>query len=99
MTTPLPPLILYSRPGCHLCADARATLEGLLAQRAAKGLPAPAIEERDIERDDRWLRRYALTIPVVAMGDRELELATSPARLRRLLEEVLDSPASVGEVG
>jgi glutaredoxin len=99
VTTPLPPLILYGRPGCHLCADARATLEGLLAQRAAKGLPAPPIEERDIERDDAWLRRYALTIPVVALGDRELQLATSPARLRRLLADVLDAPASARGVG
>ena len=50
----------------------------------------PAIVERDIETDEDWHRRYAFTIPVVVLGDRELELATSPARLRRLLEDVLD---------
>ncbi len=37
----------------------------------------------------------ALAIPVIAIGGRELELATSPAKVRRLLEDVLDgaSPA------
>ena len=32
-------------------------------------------------------------IPVVALGDQELELATSPARLRRLLADALDAGA------
>jgi len=90
VTDPLPHLVLYRRDGCHLCDDARATLDLLLADRASRGLPAPAVQERDIETDDAWLRRYAFTIPVVALGDRELELATSPAKLRRLLEDVLD---------
>lgn len=90
MTDPLPDLVLYRRDGCHLCDDARATLELLLADRAARGLAAPAIEERDIQADDELHRRYAFTIPVVALGDRELELATSPGKLLRLLEDVLD---------
>ena len=90
MTTPLPDLVLYRRAGCHLCEEARAALDLLLADRAARGLPAPEIVERDIETDDDWHRRYALTIPVVVLGDRELELATSTARLRGLIEDVLD---------
>jgi Glutaredoxin-like domain (DUF836) len=94
VTTPLPDLVLYARPGCHLCEDARVALLALLADRAARGLPAPALEERDIETDEDWLRRYAFTIPVVTLGDRELALATSPARLRRLLADVLDAPSA-----
>ena len=90
MTTPLPDLVLYRRTGCHLCEEARAALDLLLADRAGRGLPAPEVVERDIETDEDWHRRYAFTIPVVVLGDRELELATSPARLRRLLEDVLD---------
>ena len=90
MTTPLPDLILYGKPGCHLCDDAHATLVLLLAQRTAEGLPSPAIVERSIEDDEALHRRYALTIPVVALGERELELATSPAKLRRFLAEALD---------
>ncbi len=90
MSDPLPDLVLYRRTGCHLCEDARAALDLLLADRAARGLPAPAIVERDIETNDDWHRRYAFTIPVVALGDRELELATSPAKIRQLVEDVLD---------
>ena len=95
MSTPLPDLILYHRHGCHLCDDARATLGLLLTDRTARGLPVPTLVLRDIDTDEDWHRRYAFTIPVVALGDRELELATSPSALRRLLEDVLDrTPAA-----
>jgi len=95
VTAPLPDLVLYSRTGCHLCEDTRAALVLLLGERAARGLAVPTLVERDIETDDELHRRYALTIPVVALAERELELATSPARLRRLLEDVLDgAPAT-----
>ncbi len=90
MSDPLPDLVLYRRTGCHLCEDARASLDLLLADRAARGLPAPSIVERDIEADEDLHRRFAFTIPVVALGGRELELATSPTKLRRFLEDVLD---------
>ncbi len=65
-------------------------LASLLSERDAAGLAAPHLVECDIETNDDWLRRYLLTIPVVAYGGRELELATSPAKLRRFLTEVLD---------
>jgi hypothetical protein len=94
VSTPLPDLVLYHRPGCHLCEDARETLGLVLAERAARGLPVPTLVECDIEADEALHERYAFTIPVVALGDRELALATSPARLRRLLEDVLDTAAA-----
>jgi hypothetical protein len=96
VTAPLPLLVLYSRPGCHLCEDAHATLAVILADRAARGLPTPGLEIRNIETDEEWHRRYAFTIPVVALGERELELATSPSKLRGLLIEVLDAPEAAG---
>ena len=99
MNPPLPDLVLYARPGCHLCEDTRATLEALLAERVARGVGAPRLEERNIDDDDAWQRRYALTIPVVVLGDRELELATSPAKLRRLLVAVLDHAGETGDDG
>ena len=88
------PLFLYTRPGCHLCDDARSVLEALLAERAAAGLPSPILVERDIETDDEWQRAFVATIPVIEMGDRRLELALSPARIRRLLADALDAPAA-----
>ena len=94
MTTPLPDLVLYGRPGCHLCEDAHEALTALLVQRAAVGLPAPELVERNIDLDVDLQRRYAFTIPVIAVGGRELELATSAAKIRRLLVETLDGEAT-----
>lgn len=90
VTPPLPFLILYGRSGCHLCEDARRSLDALLADRLARGLPAPQIVERSIEDDDDLQRRYALTIPVIVLGDQELGLVTTAGKLRRFLAEVLD---------
>lgn len=55
-------LVLYGRPGCHLCDEARAVLERV-------GHP---FEEIDIEGDDALLRRYLERIPVVALDGEEL---------------------------
>jgi glutaredoxin len=84
-----PALILYSRPGCGLCDEARTLLHALLDRRAAAGLAAPAVEERDIDTDPAWQRAYFATIPVVELGERRLETVTSVAALRRLLDEGL----------
>ncbi len=88
--TPLPDLVLYGKPGCGLCDEARANALAILGQRAAAGLPAPHLVERDITTDPAWERAFFLTIPVVELADRRLELATSFARLQALVREVLD---------
>ena len=90
MPSPLPDLVLYMRAGCHLCDETRDVLHALLAARAADGLPTPRLRELDIEADDELHRRFLTTIPVVELGGRRMELATSPAKLRRLLSDVLD---------
>ena len=82
---PLPDLVLYGRPGCGLCDEARddpRPRSSTSAQRA--GLADPALVERDIETDPDWERAFFASIPVVELGDRRLELATSAAKLRRL---------------
>jgi hypothetical protein len=98
---PLPDLVLYGRPGCHLCDEARGLLEALLAERTATGRPAPRLLERDITTDPELQRALLTTIPVVELGGRRLELATSAAKLRRLLDdvldEVLDAPENAGD--
>ena len=90
MTGPSPSVVLYSKPGCGLCAETRDLLAALLAERARAGLAAPPIEERDIRTDPAWEAAYFLEIPVVEIGARRLLLATSAAKLRRLLGEALD---------
>ncbi|MDX6639395.1 MAG: hypothetical protein QOF12_406 [Solirubrobacteraceae bacterium] len=55
-------LVLYGRPGCHLCDEARTVLQRI-------GHP---FEEIDIEADDALLKRYLERIPVVALDGEEL---------------------------
>ena len=57
---------LYSRPGCHLCDDARAALE-----RVRESAPF-ALTEVDITADDELHARYLERIPVVALDGEEL---------------------------
>jgi hypothetical protein len=87
---PLPDLILYGRPDCGLCAEARSMIALLVADRETRGLPTPVVLERDIDADPDWQRAFFATIPVVELGDRRLETVTSLAKLRRLLAEQLD---------
>lgn len=87
---PLPDLVLYARPGCGLCDETRALLGALLDERRTAGLPTPRFVERDIERDPGLERAWFTSIPVVEIGESRLELATSAAKLRRLMHDTLD---------
>jgi len=89
--SPLPELILYGRPGCQLCEDARKLTVQLLDARAQAGLQVPTLVERNIEIDPAWQRAYSDTIPVLELDGRRIELATSAAPIRRLLSDVLDA--------
>ena len=90
MSTPLPELVLYTRDGCGLCDETRAIVQGLLEDRAARGRRIAALHERDITTDPALERRFFATIPVLELDGRRLELATSPGKVRRFLDDVLD---------
>jgi glutaredoxin len=73
-------VVLYGRPGCHLCDDARAVLE-----RVRTELPFTLVE-RDIEQDERLLRAYLERIPVIALDGAELfDFFVDEPELRRRL--------------
>jgi hypothetical protein len=90
VTKPLPDLVLYARPDCGLCEEARAVIDALLADRRAGGLRAPSLREVDITTDPALERAWFDRIPVVELGERRLELVTGAAKLRRLLADALD---------
>ena len=96
MITPLPDLVLYTRPGCALCDEARAAIDLLIADRADHGRPVPMVVERNIDADPALHRELFDRIPVIELGSARLELATSVARLRRLFADVLDGPSASG---
>ena len=90
MSGPSPTIVLYTKPGCGLCDEARTILNALLVERAADGRPTAPIDERSILTDEAWDRAFFMEVPVVEVGGRRLSLATSPAKLRLLLAEALD---------
>jgi glutaredoxin len=74
-----PRLVLYGRPGCHLCDDARVVLERI-------GEP---FAEVDITTDDALHAAYLERIPVVALDGRELfDFHVDEPALRELLDRV-----------
>ena len=76
-------VILYGRPGCCLCADARAILERVRRRRPF------AFAERDIDEDEALLRAYLERIPVVTIdGAEAFELFVDEAELERRLDMV-----------
>jgi len=60
---------LLEKPGCGLCAEAYRAL-----RRVALDVPLD-VERVDITNDAALFDRYALRIPVVTMGERELDAA------------------------
>ena len=77
-------ITLYTRPGCHLCDEAR---QAILALR--EELPPFELSEVNIEQDDGLLARYLERIPVVAVdGEVVSELELKLDRLRASLDTV-----------
>jgi hypothetical protein len=97
IVTPLPDLVLYARPGCSLCDEAREAIEAAIVDRRASGLAVPRVEERDIEADPELHRRYLDRIPVVELGNQRVELVVTVGKMRRLLNEAFGSIPSVVE--
>ena len=56
---------LYTRPGCHLCDEAKAAMEPMLVEFDAK------LREVNIEGDAVLTERYGEDIPVVYVGSRK----------------------------
>ena len=59
-------LLVYLRPGCHLCEEALAVLQRLRAQAPFE------LRIVDIESDDDLHRRYLERIPVIVLDGIEL---------------------------
>ena len=56
---------LYSRPGCHLCAEAKALIEPLLREFGAN------LHEVNVDGDEILTQQYGLDIPVIFIGARK----------------------------
>lgn len=80
---PATTVTLLSRPGCHLCDDARAIVERVVGE-----VGGVALVERSILDDAALLERYRDEIPVVLVdGDVHTIWRVDEARLRSALLE------------
>ena len=71
----MPHLILFTRPGCHLCEEVEALLLGLQSELDFDW------ERRDITADAATYERYKHAIPVVWLDGRErLRADVAPVR-------------------
>ena len=63
---PSPRVVIYSRPGCHLCEEAKKVIE-------SSGYPEEyTLEEINIETDPDLLQRYRFEIPVITIDGVEV---------------------------
>ncbi|MFV2064113.1 MAG: glutaredoxin family protein [Chloroflexota bacterium] len=88
-----PTLIVYYRPGCHLCDDAEILLRDELAQRAREGLVTASVARVDITIDPDLETRYGTRVPVFAVGADETDLVTTGRQIRDFLERTLPTLA------
>lgn len=75
-----PVITLLSRPGCHLCDDARAVIASVAGDLGVRW------EERDITRSENDLRAYGDLVPVTLINGEQHDFwRVSERRLRAAL--------------
>ena len=57
---------LYTRPGCHLCDEAKLRIAPLLAEFGAR------LREVNIDADPQLRERYNVDVPVIFLADRKI---------------------------
>ena len=81
-----PHVIVYSRPGCHLCDDAKAAI------LSAGCSDQFVLEEIDIESDEELLNKYKYDIPVIAINGVEAFIhRVDPREFRTRIKRIGES--------
>ena len=84
--TPEIEVTLYTRKGCHLCAEAKAQMAPLLREFGAR------LREVDIDTDEKLRALYDLDVPVIFLGGRKVaKHRLDLAQFRRQLERARHS--------
>jgi hypothetical protein len=84
----IPQVVLYGRPGCHLCDEARVVI-----RRVAATQPL-ALTERNIEESDELLRAYLERIPVISIdGVEAFELFVDARRFAAAVTAHVSGPS------
>lgn len=73
---------LFTRPGCHLCEDAKALIQPLIREFGA------TLREVNIDADRGLTKLYGMDIPVIFIGaHKAAKHRLDPRQFRRQLEE------------
>jgi len=73
---------IYSRPGCHLCEEAKAQIAPLLKEFGAR------LTEINIDEDPELRAQYDYDVPVILLGSRKAaKHRVDPAQFRRQLRD------------
>ena len=76
-------VIIYSRPGCHLCDEAKAAIENSNCSDIF------SLEVVNIESDDELLKKYQYDIPVVTIdGVEAFKHRVDPEEFKSVLSAV-----------
>jgi len=79
-------VVIYSRPGCHLCDEAKAAI------LSAGCSDQFVLEEIDIESDEELLRKYKFDIPVVAINGVETFIhRVDPNEFKTRIKQISES--------
>jgi glutaredoxin len=77
-------ITLYTRPGCHLCEDAKALIEPMLNEFGV------TLREVNIDEDAVLRQRYGTDIPVIFIGSRKAaKHRVDPVKFRRQLRDAI----------
>ena len=84
---------LFTRPGCHLCEQAKADLEAL------QDIVPHHLVELDIEQDEALLKAYSFEIPVVKVGPYTVKAPFDRQRLQITLGAANDRMKQLEKIG
>jgi glutaredoxin len=65
-------VVIYSKPGCHLCDEAKATIEQLASDAGYTNGVNYSLEVINIEREPSLFQDYKHDIPVILLNGIEL---------------------------
>lgn len=85
---------LYTRPGCHLCEDAKEVMQPLLKEFGG------TLREVNIDEDRELKKQYGMDIPVVFVGGHKAaKHRVDPLQFRRQLEEARHKAEAIRKRG
>jgi glutaredoxin len=79
----------YTRRDCPACDEARSTLQQVLEDRARSGDPTARVRYVDLADRPELEATLGPLLPVLVIGDRQLQLTTTYRSIARFLDGVL----------